>query len=154
MAIEFNDALKAKQLRKYFDESGRIFIVVDATSDDVLVPEHLRGDPGLRLVLNARMPQPIYIRDAFLESNFSFGGMPHHCVIPMRCIWAAYLPDEDMSTGLVWEKDMPETIRMMLGAIEDEAMDEGVVAVQAEPRNAASAVKSKGTKIRHLRVVK
>lgn len=153
MAIEFNDALKAKQLRQYFDASGRIFIVVDATSDDVLVPEHLRGDPGLRLVLNARMPQPIYIRDAFLESNFSFGGTAHHCVIPMRCIWAAYLPDADMSSGLVWEKDMPETIRMMLGTIEDEARDEAALPGSGRGEE-ATASESKKTKMRHLRVVK
>lgn len=119
VAINFENALKAKQLRKFFNEKGRIYIVVDAISDDVIVPEFLQGDPALRLVLNTRMPQPIYIRDGFVESNFSFSGVAHHCVIPMNRIWAAYVPEQDLTSGLVWDDCVPETVKMVLDAVED-----------------------------------
>ena len=74
MSLSFADAAKAKQLREYFAEHSRIYIVVDATSDDVDLPDSLKGDPALRLILNSRMPQMIHIREDALESNFSFSG--------------------------------------------------------------------------------
>jgi len=117
MSINFEDALhakrKAKQLRDYFNKYGRIFILVDATSHDVQLPDALKGDVALPLVLNSRMPQPIYIKDTHLESNFSFSGIAHQCVIPMSRIWAAYLPDSDLSSGLVWDDAMPETMKLV-----------------------------------------
>jgi len=90
MSLSFSDAAKAKQLREYFNRHGRIYIVVDATRDEVVVPESLHGDPALRLVLNVRMPQTIRIQDDRLDSDFSFSGQIFGCQIPMHTIWAAY----------------------------------------------------------------
>lgn len=160
MSIQFEDVRKAKQLRQYFSEKKRIYIVVDATSDTIEIPDHLRGDPSLRLVLNSRMPQPIFIRDSFVESNFSFSGRGYHCVIPMNCIWAAHVPEEDISRGLMWERDMPETIRMMLDAVLEVATDENLDKIKLQPAQAlvegkmADGKTGEGRKIRHLRVVK
>ncbi len=167
MSIKFEDALKAKQLRKFFDEKGRIYIVVDATTDDVIVPDFLQGDPALRLVLNTRMPQPIYIRDGFVESNFSFSGAAHHCVIPMNRIWAAYVPDLDMESGLIWQDSIPETVKMVLDAVDDikpEALEEketkpSMTLIQSsekdgDKKKTQSVSAKKGKKRGHLRVVK
>ena len=117
MSLSFSDAAKAKSLREYFARHGRIYIVVDATSDDVLVPEGLKGDPALRLVLNSRMPQPIIIRDDRLESEFSFSGKGFACRIPMQAIWAAYLPDAGLEQGIIWDEDVPELIRAIVKAV-------------------------------------
>jgi len=153
VSISFEDALKAKQLREYFNEKGRVYIVVDATRDEVDVPDFLKGDPALRLVLNARMPQPIYIRDSFLESNFTFSGLAHHCVVPMNCIWAAYQPDADMSSGLIWDEAIPETVKAMMDAIAElEEHDEVEQVVDNEQQ--AKEEQKTGRKVGHLRVIK
>jgi len=163
MTIEFADAAKAKQLREFFARHGRIYIVVNATRDDVRVPPHLHGDPALRLVLNVRMPQPILIRDHVLESDFSFSGTPFHCVIPMQAIWAAYVPEKDIGSGIVWDADVPETIRAILSAARDlsgeadagDESDESSAGPDGdragEPSEPASPP---GRKVGHLRVVK
>ncbi|RME85495.1 MAG: hypothetical protein D6771_03160 [Zetaproteobacteria bacterium] len=108
---DIKSAEKAKQIRAFFHQHGRIYIVVDATADDVDVPPQYRGDPALRLVLNVRMPQPIYIRDDALESDFRFGGVPYPCRIPMPRIWAMYVPGRERETGVIWEEDIPEVVR-------------------------------------------
>lgn len=157
MSINFEDALKAKKLRNFFHEHGRVFIIVDATRDEVMVPDILKGDPALPLVLNARMPQPIYIRDSFLESNFSFSGVSYHCVVPMGCIWATYLPESDLSSGIVWDKSMPEVVRMVMNQ-EAQAAEDAVV-LKSAPDSAENkkekSEKAPGErKVDHLRVIK
>ncbi|MDX8388139.1 MAG: ClpXP protease specificity-enhancing factor SspB [Ghiorsea sp.] len=156
VSINFEDALKAKKLRAYFNEHGRIYIIVDATSDDVMVPDFLKGDPALPLVLNARMPQPIYIRDSFLESNFTFSGVSHHCVIPMNRIWASYLPESDMSSGMVWDEAVPEVVKVMM----DDAQSPEQVDVNKKDNEAnqqpvqAKVSAGPGKQVGHLRVIK
>jgi len=117
MSIELAGAAKARELREYFSRHGRIYIVVNATSDEVQVPEHLHGDPALRLVLNVRMPQHIHINDEVLESDLTFSGSPYHCVIPMHAVWAAYMPEQQLENGILWEEDVPETIRAVVKAV-------------------------------------
>ena len=123
MSLSFSDAAKAKALREYFSRYGRIYIVVDATSDDVLLPDNLKGDPALRLVLNSRMPQPILIRDDRLDSDFSFSGTTYSCQIPMHTIWAAYLPDGDLEQGIIWDEDVPELIKTIVKAVRSNMPD-------------------------------
>jgi len=172
MSLSFADAAKAKKLNDFFQKHGRIYIVVDATSDEVIVPSFLKGDPALRLVLNMRMPQAIHIRDDALESDFSFSGQVYTCLIPMERIWAAYLPEGDMEHGIVWEENVPETIRAVVSAVrslqEDEpTQDESVEITEeraVEKQSIAQGEKTEDVletdekpiarKVRHLRVVK
>ncbi|MFQ5519412.1 MAG: hypothetical protein ACE5E3_05360 [Mariprofundus sp.] len=125
MTLSFTDAAKAKQLRDYFNRHGRIYIVVDASSDDVLVPESLAGDPALRLVLNIRMPQVIHIKDDRVDSDFSFSGNVFSCSIPMHTIWAAYLPEGDLEQGIIWDDSVPEMIKAIVQAVRSNMSDEG-----------------------------
>jgi stringent starvation protein B len=169
MSLSFANAAKAKKLNDFFQKHARIYVVVDATSDEVVVPNFLKGDPALRLVLNMRMPQPIYIREDALESDFSFSGQVYTCRIPMDRIWAAYLPEGDMEHGIVWEEDVPETIRAVVNAVrslqDDKPEDEAPVA-EASAQVSEHAIeqdpvqtpeideKPVERKVRHLRVVK
>ena len=152
MSLSFADAAKAKKLREFFARHGRIYIIVDATGDDVQVPDHLRGDPALRLVLNARMPQPIYIRDDALESEFSFSGEIYACRLPMHAIWATYLPDDNIENGIIWEENVPETIRTIVQAVRDMTPGKESSAEEAAADEKASS--PPGKKVRHLRVIK
>ncbi len=155
MTIQFSDAAKAKQLREFFQQHGRIYIVVDATHDDVDVPDFLKGDPALRLVLNSRMPQPIYIRDDALTSDFSFSGQSHACHIPMTYIWAAYQPDGDLEQGLVWEDCVPETIRVVVNAARGlQEMPSSEPSLDTHTPVSSAEEKVTRKKVRHLRVVK
>ncbi|WP_038247759.1 ClpXP protease specificity-enhancing factor SspB [Ghiorsea bivora] len=159
MSVNFEDALKAKKLRDFFYEHKRIFILVDAAADDVQLPEHLKHDHALPLVLNARMPQPIHIRDSSLESKFSFSGVSQHCVIPMKRIWAVYLPEQDLSSGILWEDDMPESIKTQVQQevnMSEEEMQTLTDATVEKSSAAAGETKASdvGRKVRHLRVVK
>lgn len=169
MSIEFAGAAKARELREYFSRHGRIYIVVNSTAEDVQVPDHLGGDPALRLVLNVRMPQHIRIDDDCLESDFTFSGTPYHCVIPMHAIWAAYIPEQQLENGILWEDDVPETIRAVVNAVrnlrDDGAPDsdelKDAMAEQGAPQ-APSLKEGKGDdssapqgrRVGHLRVVK
>jgi len=114
MSIDFSQKAKAKQLNDYFQSSGRIYIVIDGTADAVDVPDYLKGDPALRLALNVRMRQPIYIRDEGVSSVLSFSGQAHDCFVPLQYIWAAYEPDGDLESGLIWEDAVPEVVRAAL----------------------------------------
>ena len=154
MSINFEDALKAKKLRDFFYEHKRIFILVDAVADDVQLPEHLKHDHALPLVLNARMPQAIHIRDSLLESDFSFSGVSQHCVIPMARIWAAYLPERDLSSGIIWEDAIPESVREHVeqeGLVQEKETKTQVAADEAVEK---PSVFDGGRKVAHLRVVK
>jgi stringent starvation protein B len=147
MSLSFSDAAKAKALRKYFARHGRIYIVVDATSDDVLLPDNLKGDPALRLVLNSRMPQPILIRDDRLDSDFSFSGTVYSCQIPMHTIWAAYLPDGDLEQGIIWDEDVPELIKAIVKAVRSNMpdKDETTDAKQEDSSEAPAAEDKQGS---------
>ena len=145
MSLSFSNAAKAKALREYFSRHGRIYIVVDATSNDVLLPDNLKGDPALRLVLNARMPQPILIRDDRLDSDFSFSGTVYSCQIPMHTIWAAYLPDGELEQGIIWDEDVPELIKAIVKAVrsnitETDALPNGEIAAEDTQDNTATGV--------------
>ncbi len=168
MSLSFTNAAKAKKLNDFFQKHGRIYIVVDATGDEVIVPDFLKGDPALRLVLNIRMPQPIHIREDALESDFSFSGQVYTCRIPMDRIWAAYLPEGDMEHGIVWEEDVPETIRAVVNAVrslqEADSAEGGSQEQAIEGQSSVMASESEQLpeddekpavrKVRHLRVVK
>ncbi len=129
MSLSFSDAAKAKQLRDYFSRYGRIYIVVDATREEVIVPESLRGDPALRLVLNVRMPQQIRIGDDLLDSDFSFSGQIFSCRIPMHTIWATYLPEGDLEQGIIWDDSVPEMIKAIVQAVRSNMSDEAAQAL-------------------------
>jgi len=160
MSLSFSDAAKAKQLREYFNRHGRIYIVVDATQDEVIVPESLHGDPALRLVLNVRMPQQIKIEDDRLDSDFSFSGQIFSCRIPMHTIWAAYLPEGDIEQGLIWDDSVPEMIKAIVQAVRSNISDEGSGEdVQALKDNKAiaetnhEAIENKAPEISNISVI-
>jgi len=142
MSLSFSDAAKAQKLREYFNRHGRIYIVVDATQDDVLVPESLSGDPALRLVLNMRMPQIIHINDDRIDSDFSFSGQIFSCQIPMHTIWAAYLPEGELEQGIIWDDSVPEMIKAIVQSVRSNMSDEGVQELQDKKAHKATQIEA------------
>ncbi len=156
MESNIANAAKARKLKQYFERHGRIFIVVDASRDGVVLPDHLLGDPALKLILNVRMPQPIYFRDDYLESTFSFSGQSFACHIPLEAIWAACLSNQEIDNGMIWEKDMPESVQEVLSAVRNlQETDSGQSENQPEGDTVKKAETDKAQKTRkHLRVIK
>ncbi|MDX8389627.1 MAG: ClpXP protease specificity-enhancing factor SspB [Mariprofundaceae bacterium] len=146
MDQSLKSAAKAKQLREFFAKHGRIYIMVNTTDKGVIVPDHLKQELGLPLVLNSRMPQHIHIHATALESTFSFSGQAFGCYIPMHAIWAAYLPEQSLEQAIYWEDALPEEMRSMMFA--ESSID------APEPKQAAADDKKKGGRGSHLRVVK
>jgi len=145
---DFSRAAKARSLNDFFHAQGRIYIVVDATREDVILPEHLKGELSLHLVLNTKMPQIIEIKAKGVRSRFSFGGVSSDCIIAMDAIWAAFVPAGRMDDGLFWEDAMPALLREKIAlAAQAEA------AQQNNPDDQAVAAPSREKKP-HLRVVK
>jgi len=148
-------ARKAKALRDYFDGSGKIHLVVDATRDDVQVPAHLKGDPGLCLLLNVRMPQKIDITKTGVESVLSFSGDPFACFIPIDAIWAAYQPQMSLEQGLVWQEDIPPAVQNIMASMmpqpdaTTDTTEAGEKTCDSEPVEPAVEGRRKG----HLRIV-
>ncbi|MDQ6960999.1 MAG: ClpXP protease specificity-enhancing factor SspB [Mariprofundaceae bacterium] len=151
----FSQAQKSKDVQKYFQQQGRIHIVVNASRDDVILPDFLKGDPALRLVLNCRMPQPIHFFHDRIESQFSFSGVLSLCVIPLSAIWAAYPPELSMEDGLMWESDIPDVILSTLQQMESEASSEEDERFERAEVSKETSIPSKPSSRRsHLRVVK
>ena len=156
---QWSDAAKARKLQKYFQKHGRIYVVVDASAEGVRVPKGLKGDPALSLVLNVRMPQPVHIQDDALESEFSFSGTVFPCHLPMRNIWAAYVPEQGIDAGILWEDDVPESVRTVVSAArklhEDDTLSDRKEGHQdgTVPEGALGAP-LKERHVRHLRIVK
>ncbi len=128
-------ARKAKKLREYLNQYGKIYVVIDARHEGVDVPEYLRDDLGLRLVFNTRMPQPLRLSAESIEVRLSFAGQAYDCVIPMLAIWGVHSADGDFQ--YMWEADIPDELKADL---------------QVEPEVVAKP-SPKAVKGQHLRMV-
>lgn len=105
---------KALVVKRLLQHEGRVMLCLDATCDGVEVPRRFASDPGLMLVLNVNMPQPIEIGPAAIESELRFGGIPHYCTIPYHALWGAFNPDSGY--GVLWQESIPRAIRQQHGA--------------------------------------
>jgi len=158
MVQTFNQAQKSKELQQYFQQQKRIYIVVDARRDDVILPPHLKDDPSLRLVLNSRMPQPIHFFHNRIESTFSFSRVSFASTISISAIWAAYHPDLNLDEGLMWENDIPhDLMSIMLKKTITENGSPQTVGITSDTLKTPSQItpkKTNSTKRNHLRIVK
>ncbi len=155
--VDFALATKARKLARYFQQHGRIHVVLDATREDVCLPAHLKNNPALNLVLNVRMPQAITLDASGLHSRFSFSGQPFDCHVPMDAIWAAYVPGQSMDEGLIWEDSVPALVRSALAAFTDDDTTDEEAESDAEAEDEERARKKEAAKASrgsHLRVVK
>jgi len=157
----WSDAAKAKKLRGFFQKHGRIYIVVNASEKDVRVPEDLKGNPALQIVLNVRMPQSITFHDDALESKLSFSGHVFPCRIPMHCIWAAYVPEHGFDAGILWESDVPDPVKAVLSAAcklqetdQRPVRDAADRVIPDSVKGKKAGIQPSGRRGRHLRVVK
>ncbi|MCK5690975.1 hypothetical protein KAI87_16960 [Myxococcota bacterium] len=70
-------------------DAGMIMVTLDGRISDVVVPEHLLGDPQLRLNLSYRFGNALELTAWGIETNLSFGGVPHDVRLPWGAVYLA-----------------------------------------------------------------
>ena len=100
--------------RQVVDEllgTGAVLVHVDARREGVCVPERFRGDAKLvlRFGFNLSPAVPdLQVDDDGMCGTLTFGGVPHHCVLPWQAIYAVV--SDSNSRGLVWPDDVPDDV--------------------------------------------
>ena len=120
-------------------EQGAILVHVDPRRAGVSVPASLHADPKLVLRFGYGLSPAIAdldLGDDALCGTLTFGGQPHHCVLPWSAVYAVV--SEADQRGMVWPDDVPAE------ALADEA--------EAEASAAASPPAS-SSKRDHLKLV-
>ena len=105
-------------------EQGAILVHVDPRRSGVSVPAAFCTDPKLVLRFGYGLTPAIAdldLSDEALCGTLSFGGHPHHCVLPWAAVYAVV--SEADQRGMVWPDDVPAE------ALADEDAD----AAEAEP---------------------
>jgi len=146
-----DDVVALPDKRQVVDEllvSGAVLVHVDARLDGVCVPGQFATDSKLVLRFGYNLSPAVpdlEVDDDGIRGTLTFGGVPHHCILPWHAIYAVV--SDSNSRGLVWPDDVPDdVIGELAGAAgadsnpcPDEAAELGV------------AAKRKGS---HLRLVK
>lgn len=81
---------KKRELVEALLEKGMTLVALDGTHPGVDIPEHLRGDPQVRLNLSYRFGMPMEIDEAGVRATLTFGGVPYDCRLPWEAIYLAY----------------------------------------------------------------
>lgn len=81
---------KKRQLVEALLDKGMTLVALDGRAAGIDLPDHLRGDPQVRLNLSYRFGLPIELDDDGVRATLTFGGVPHDCVIPWPAIYLAH----------------------------------------------------------------
>jgi stringent starvation protein B len=103
-------------------ERGPILVHIDARSDLVDVPDRFRDDPKLVLRFGYGLSPAITdleVDDEGISGTLTFGGVPHHCVLPWPAVYAAV--SESDQRGMVWPDDVPPVVLDQMRAEEEAA---------------------------------
>jgi stringent starvation protein B len=91
-----NDGRTASDVIRELLDQGMVRIIVDATRDDVLVPEQFKGNAMLHLNLSYRFEgHNMRFGQRTLCVTLSFARVPFRCEIPWSAIVAAGLLPRD-----------------------------------------------------------
>lgn len=107
-------AASAPGKRQFVDElleRGPVLIHINACSDEVDIPDRLRGNPKLVLRFGYGLSPAITdleVDDEGVSGTLTFGGIPHHCMLPWPAVYAAV--SESDQRGMVWPDDVPPAV--------------------------------------------
>jgi stringent starvation protein B len=90
---------------------GPVLVHLDPRRDGVSVPTRLACGPRLVLRFGYDLKPPIHdleIGDDGLSGSLTFGGVPHHCLLPWDSVFAVVA--EDTGKGMVWAEDVPAEV--------------------------------------------
>lgn len=136
-------------------ERGPVLVHVDARSEGVSVPQHLREDAKLVLRFGYGLTPAIHdleIDDDALCGTLTFNGVPHHCVLPWSAVYAVV--SEADQQGMVWPQDVPAVVLQEM-ASDSELTSRPASGTESPATSTGSRDKSKSAKRRasHLKLV-
>jgi stringent starvation protein B len=107
-----NENNKRDTLESFLAE-GMVLVQIDSRIQEVCVPDHLKGDPTLRLNISGRFGLPLEVDDWGVRATLTFQGTPFECAIPWGavyiiishvtgepCLFASDVPPEYVSEAL------------------------------------------------------
>lgn len=140
--------------REYVDqtlEEGPVLVHIDARRDGVSVPERLRNDATLVLRFGYGLAPAIVdlvVEADGLSGTLTFGGVPHHCVLPWSAVYAVV--SEHSQRAMVWPDDVPgEVLEQMRSAGGSDAAPAAVPEATDEDDQAKTAKR----RVSHLKLV-
>ena len=89
------------------DNNATPHMVVDATIDDVMVPERFIADGQIVLNISPSAVQGLSLGDEAVEFNARFGGVPMHVYVPILAVVAIYAKENGEGMGFGFEPGIP-----------------------------------------------
>ena len=104
-----------------FAELDHVLVHIDATRPEVVVPEHLQGNPALTLKLSHRFQGTMTTDELGVHAWLRFEGKYCECRLPWEAIWGMTSADgervlfsESIPTEVARQSQSPERRRAML----------------------------------------
>lgn len=120
---EFLNAHKRQKILELLDR-GLVMLHLDPRHEDVVVPEHFRSQPVLRLNIAYAFNLPaLDIGADDIYAVLSFDRRNFGCTVPWAALFAASLP-QDAHEGVVWPTSLPPEL--------DEAVLRAVLPMRAD----------------------
>ena len=89
------------------DNDSTPHMVVDATINDVMVPEHFINDGQIVLNISPSAVQGLNLGNDAVEFNARFGGVPMHVYVPILAVLAVYSKETGEGMGFGFEPGIP-----------------------------------------------
>jgi len=90
------------------DNDSTPHIVVDATLNDVMVPERFISDGQIVLNISPSAVEGLSLGDEAVEFNARFGGVPMHVYVPILAVMAVYAKETGEGMGFGFEPGIPD----------------------------------------------
>ena len=90
------------------DNQSTPHMVVDATLNDVMVPERFISDGQIVLNISPSAVEGLSLGDAAVEFNSRFGGIPMHVYVPILAVMAVYAKETGEGMGFGSEPGIPD----------------------------------------------
>ena len=135
-------------------KTSSLFVYLYGKSLGALLPHHLRLQDQVVLQFGYDMAVPIpdlEVNDFEIIGTLSFGGVPYKCYIPWEAVYA--LVNED-SKGMVWNENMPESVKEAMGKMSNKTLPEHQPSPKLKLMHSSTAQKKTKAKPGHLRLVK
>ena len=131
-----------------FLAEGMVLVQLDSRLDDVCVPEHLKGDPTLRLNISGRFGLPLEVDDWGVRATLTFQGDPFECQLPWKAIYI--IISHVTGEPCLFASDVPpEYVSEALGHLKNKATPLAQAQPQPQPEPAADPESNR----MHLRLV-
>jgi stringent starvation protein B len=90
------------------DNDSTPHMVVDATLNDVMVPERFISDGQIVLNIAPGAVEGLSLGDDAVEFNARFGGVPMHVYVPILAVMAIYAKESGEGMGFGFEPGIPD----------------------------------------------